>query len=192
MKQSRINNFIKCINAIEIIGVCFIIIVAFWFQFILKELPCPLCLLQRLGLLAIAFGFLLNIRYRVRPIHYGLSLISAILTAFIALRQIALHINTTTGYGSSFFGIHMYTWVFIICCIAIIYIAIMLSFPKQYELKQNKREIAEAKGKKIKIFSHIAFAIYLIIIASNALSTFSECGLTQCPDNPTSYQIFHP
>ena len=54
--QSKIN-FFKILNALDVIGIIIILIVAFGFQFYLKELPCPLCLLQRVGLIAMAFGF---------------------------------------------------------------------------------------------------------------------------------------
>ncbi|WP_119344513.1 disulfide bond formation protein B [Facilibium subflavum] len=191
MERRKIRAFVKFLNAIEILGVCFIILVALYFQFILGEIPCPLCLLQRLGLLGIAFGFLLNIRYHVQPSHYSLSLLSAILTAFVSLRQIALHITSTGGYGSAVLGYHMYTWVFILCCVAIIYIAIVMSFPRQYELKTDRQEISEAKSKKVRAFTHIAFIILLIVVAINLISTFAECGWQQCPDNPVGYQLFH-
>ncbi|WP_116964557.1 disulfide bond formation protein B [Fastidiosibacter lacustris] len=187
MQRSQINNVVKCFNAIEILGVTFIIAIAFAFQFIFRELPCPLCLLQRLGLLGIAFGFLLNVRYHVRPAHYSLSLLSAVLTSFVALRQIALHITDPDGYGSAILGIHMYTWVFIFCIVAIIYIGLIMTITQQYEIEQDKKEIAEARGKKIRIFSHIAFIIFVLIIAANIISTLTECGLSECPDNPVSY-----
>ena len=49
--QSKIN-FFKILNALDVIGIIIILIVAFGFQFYLKELPC--CLLQRVGLIAMA------------------------------------------------------------------------------------------------------------------------------------------
>ncbi len=187
MQASQINNLVKCFNAIEILAITLVILMAFLFQFILDELPCPLCLLQRLGLLGIAFGFLLNIRYHVRPAHYSLSLLSAVLTSFVAMRQMALHINDPLGYGSAIFGLHMYTWVFILCVVAIIYIALVLGITQQYETQQNKDEIAEAKAEKIRMFSHMVFLILVIMIAANIISTFAECGFSECPDNPVSY-----
>ncbi|MFZ9035922.1 MAG: disulfide bond formation protein B [Francisellaceae bacterium] len=185
----RVNNFVKFISALEILGICLIIGVAFFFQYIFGELPCPLCLLQRLGLLGIAFGFLLNMRYRVRPSHYALSLLSAVITSFIALRQISLHITTPEGYGSAFLGMHMYTWVFVICMIAIVYIAIAMSFPQQYEIRREASEVDEARAKSIRLFTHIVFLIFFIVVLINAASLFLECGVTQCPDNPEVYKL---
>ncbi len=192
MKQKSINTVFKFISGIEIIGICIIILIALYFQLVLNELPCPLCLLQRLGLLGVAFGFLLNTHYHVRPSHYALSLISAVVTSFVSLRQIALHVTDPVGYGSSFLGFHMYTWVFILCCVIILYIAIVMSFPRQYMIYKDKariEKISEARGKKTRLFTRCAFILFLVIIILNMFSTFSECGLTECPDNPTSYKL---
>ncbi|AHB99270.1 hypothetical protein M973_07510 [Francisella orientalis LADL 07-285A] len=67
MKKYFKDDLIKFLSAIELTGITITIISAFYFQFIMGEIPCPLCLLQRLGLLAIGFGFLLNM-----PITLGL------------------------------------------------------------------------------------------------------------------------
>ncbi|MED7789334.1 disulfide bond formation protein B [Francisella sp. 19X1-34] len=180
-------DLIKAISAIEITGIAIIIIAAFFFQFFMYELPCPLCLLQRLGLLAIGFGFLLNIRFHVRPSHYALSLLSAVFTSFVSLRQIALHVTDPVGFGSKVLGMHMYSWVFVISMVAIIYIAIVMSYPKQYEIRQEPQEISEAKNKKIRIFTNIIFLIFILVVFANVVSIFFECGLYQCPDNPKDY-----
>ena len=93
MKKFIENDLIKALSAIELMGITVTIIAAFYFQFAMDELPYPLCLLQRLGLLAIGFGFLLNIRFNICPSHYALSLLAAVFTSFVSLRQIALHVT---------------------------------------------------------------------------------------------------
>ncbi|WP_150464487.1 disulfide bond formation protein B [Francisella sp. XLW-1] len=187
MKKYFKNDLIKLLNTIEVLGITVIIVSAFYFQFVMGEIPCPLCLLQRLGLLAIGFGFLLNIRYSVRPSHYALSLLAAVLTAFISVRQIALHVTDPVGYGSTVFGLHMYTWVFIISMVAVIYIAIVMSYPDQYEINKHPDKVKLAKNKKIRFLTHAAFIIFIIAIFTNVASTFIECGIHECPDNPTKY-----
>lgn len=128
MQPLIVNRIIRIINIVDVIGISLILLVAFYFQFFLGELPCPLCLLQRLGLLAIGFGFLLNIRYRPRPVHYTLSILAAFVTALVSMRQILLHIAPGDhGFGSAVFGLHMYTWVFILAVLVIIYVAIILT-----------------------------------------------------------------
>lgn len=187
--QGKINQIIKFISIMEVFGICFIIGMAFALQLLWNDLPCPLCLLQRLGLLGIALGFLLNIRYHVRPSHYAISLLSALFTAFVALRQIALHISDPIGYGKAIFGMHMYTWCFIICMIAIIYLALAISFPWQYQLTKNDTAIVNPRSKLLGAFSHTAFLLLVILVIANIISVLLECGLSQCPDNPIKYII---
>jgi disulfide bond formation protein DsbB len=187
MKKSISHDLIKALSVIEAAGIVVIILMAFCFQFLMDEIPCPLCLLQRLGLLGIGVGFLLNMRFHVRPSHYSLSLLSAVLTSFISLRQIALHVTDPLGYGSKILGMHMYSWVFVIAMLAIIYIAIVMSYPEQYEIRQKPQEISEARNSIIRILTHLIYIIFFLIIVANVASTFFECGLHQCPDNPVNY-----
>jgi disulfide bond formation protein DsbB len=188
--SNRIDRWIKVLNIIDLIGVTIVVATAFIFQFFMNELPCPLCLLQRIGILAIGFGFLLNIHYEIRPVHYALSLLAAVLTAFVALRQITLHVSPSDGgYGSALFGFHMYTWVFMLCVLAIIYLSILLSIPRQYHLHKDSERVSEVKSPIIKKFGHIVFIIYIVIIGVNIISTLTECGFKECSDNPVSYKL---
>ncbi|EOG2476967.1 TPA: disulfide bond formation protein B [Serratia marcescens] len=69
-------------------------------------MPCPLCQLQRVGLVAIGLGFMMNLRWGVRPSHYGV-----VLTGAVATRQVLLHVLPgDPGFGSAFLGLHFYTW----------------------------------------------------------------------------------
>lgn len=181
MQADKISRAIVILNAIDAIGIALVLLLAFLLQFMLNELPCPLCILQRIGLFGVAFGFLLNIRFQPRPAHYTLSLLAAVLTAFMAMRQILLHITPGSGsYGDALLGLHLYTWMFILCVAAILYISIILSVVPQYLVKAHPT-------KAMHYLSHIAFALVIILALSNAFSTFMECGLHACPDNPTQY-----
>ncbi|WOG27547.1 disulfide bond formation protein B [Endozoicomonas sp. 8E] len=188
--RSEINDLVKFASVFELTAICLLLVVAFWFQFVMGELPCPLCILQRQGILIIASGFLLNMRYHIRPGHYSLSLLAAVLTSFISLRQIALHVTTPQGYGSAFLGLHMYTWLYILCSALIVYIALVVGYSRQFELHAYKDEVSEARDPRIRGFSHLAFAFLVFLIVANIVSVFFECGLEQCPDNPMRYMVY--
>src|SRR5262245_51703044 len=114
-------------NAIGAAGIAVIPLVAFGMQFGLNELPCPLCMLQRVALVLCGFGFLLNLRFGVQPLHYGLSILSALLGFAAAGRQVMLHIVPGTGaYGSALFGLHLYTWSAILFAAIIAGIALLM------------------------------------------------------------------
>jgi disulfide bond formation protein DsbB len=75
---------------------------AFAAQFALHELPCPLCLLQRILFAVLAIGPIMNIRWGPRPNHYALSMLAAIAGAVVSTRQVLLHIMPGDGgYGSA-------------------------------------------------------------------------------------------
>jgi len=179
----------KMLNMFDVVGISLILIVAFYFQFVDHELPCPLCLLQRLGILAIAFGFMLNIRYEVNIAHYGASLIAAVITGVVSLRQVTLHLNDA-GYGSTVFGLHMYTWVFVLSLSAVLYIAIVMSFSGQYRMHVAKyKHLSSSFTIWVTRFYKIAFYILLIVLVANVLSLLFECGFNPCPDDPVIYVI---
>lgn len=80
----------------------------------------------------------------------------------------------------------MYSWIFVTSMIAIIYIAIVTSYPRQYELRIRPQEIFQAKNNIIRIFTKV---IFILVIFANVAFTFFEGGLHECPDNPTTYLI---
>src|SRR6476646_2820090 len=97
------------LNALGLYGVALVLVAAFAGQIVLGELPCPLCLLQRVLFAMLAIGPILNIRFGPSPGHYALSLLAAIVGATVSARQILLHIMPRDpGYGSALLGYHYY------------------------------------------------------------------------------------
>ena len=102
------------LNALSLYGVALVLAAAYAAQFILQELPCPLCLLQRILFAALAVGPILNIRFGPSPSHYAMSLLAAVAGAVASTRQVLLHILPgDAGYGSALLGYHYYTWALI-------------------------------------------------------------------------------
>ncbi len=181
MKPFQNKRLFVFLNAIEVIGIFIVLLMASSFEFIFHELPCPLCLLQRVGMVGICIGLLLNLRFKAHPAHYSLTLLSALLTGFVALRQVALHVVPGTGsYGDPIFGYHLYTWSFILSMCVLIYTSIVLAFGAQYDGKH-------LQTTSWKTAVNFCFALVAAIIIVNVASTYAECGLKACPDNPTSY-----
>ncbi len=85
-------------------------------QLFAGELPCPLCLLERLCMFGIALGVVLNLRAGVfRPQNGPVpDLRRAVLMLIIAVRQTLLDIYPRPGHayiGSAILGLHMPVWV---------------------------------------------------------------------------------
>ena len=174
------------INSYAVLGICGVLLGAYYIQFVDGEFPCPLCLLQRLAMLGVAFGAMLNLRYGIHTRHYGVSLISAVFGACVSTRQILLHIVPGTGasgYGSAVLGLHLYTWALIVFVVAIFLIAIMMFFEGQFEKNADNKSTSSLSR-----FIKAVFFLVVLIAAVNVVTTFLECGLGQYPDNPTSYK----
>ena len=173
----------RYLNILEISCVALLLFITFAFQIILNELPCPLCLLQRVGFLLATLGLLMNLRFGFHPSHYALTILSALFSAFVALRQVALHVVPNTGaYGNAFLGLHLYTWSFIVALVMVAGTTIMLAFDRQYQTSD--------KAICSPIVLHTLFAIIALLTVSNIIDMWMICGASACPDNPIHY-IWH-
>lgn len=183
--MSEQRSFGAILNMLGLLGISSILAVAFYYQLALRELPCPLCLLQRAGFIAIGMGFLFNLRLGERASHYGMILVACLVTGFISIRQVSLHLAPgDPGYGSTLFGLHFYTWALIAAVGIVGYVALI------FVLKDVAGERAGAGNAPLSgSASNTAFAIFAVLVAANLLSTVLECGAGQCDDNPVRYLL---
>jgi disulfide bond formation protein DsbB len=171
------------LNALGLYAIALVLIAAFAAQFILHELPCPLCLLQRILFAALAIGPILNVRFGPRASHYALSLFAAIAGAVASTRQVLLHIMPgDAGYGSALSGYHYYTWALIGFIAAIVLIAAVLLFDRQFGDEAMQPASAD-------VFVQAAVWLVIAMAALNAISTLLECGFGACADNPVVYEL---
>lgn len=170
------------LNALGLYALSGVLAAAFAAQ-LWHELPCPLCLLQRVQFAMLAIGPILNIRFGPRPSHYALSLLAAALGAVVSIRQILLHILPgDPGYGTALLGIHYYTWALIGFAAAIVLLASMLLFDRQFG---DRAGLPIAAGP----FAVLAVWLVVALTAANVVSTYLECGLAACADNPVVYRM---
>ncbi|WP_156851062.1 disulfide bond formation protein B [Bartonella refiksaydamii] len=175
-------HFVIFMNTLGLVGLSIVLVVAFYYQLVRFELPCPLCLLQRVGLILAGCGFLLNIHHKVKYTHYGMVILGCMVTSIVAARQVFLHITPDDlGYGSTFFGLHFYTWAFIISVLCIFAVSLFM--------------ILGELAHKFKTFSpfpmlgKMASFLFVFLIAANLISTILECGGGQCADDPVRYEL---
>jgi disulfide bond formation protein DsbB len=167
------------LNALSLYAVALVLGLGFVFQLAWNELPCPLCLLQRVAFLALAVGPILNLRYGPRPSHYAMSVLAALVGVMVSIRQVLLHIlPNDPGYGSAIAGLHYYSWAALIFALAILLIALVLLFDRQFE---------PAPPPQAAAFAVIAVVLVILVAAANIGSTLLECGTTWCPEDPVRY-----
>ncbi len=172
------------LNAAGLFAVCVVLGFAFADQLLFHDLPCPLCLLQRAGMVAAGFGIALNLALGLRTTHYAFTLLGAVAGAAIAMRQVLLHIVPGTGsYGDPFLGLHFYTWAFLVFSAMIVGCAVMLLFDEQFKTEATP-------GLATRRLDAAVFLLFVLLVVGNAFSTIAECGGGLCPDNPTTYQFF--
>lgn len=174
------------LNAIGMLAVCAVLAMAFYSQFTQSELPCPLCLLQRVATVAVLCGLMLNVVKGPKPDHYSIMIIGAFYGGAVSLRQISLHIVPGSGsYGAPFLGMHYYTWAFLVFALIILGTAIIAAYSTQYH-KQKFIAFREQSG-----IAKVAIVVAIVFVGMNAIVTFAQCGPLQCPDNPTSYWLLN-
>jgi len=170
----------RSFDSLALFALSGLLVVAFYYQIVLSELPCPLCALQRVGFIVAGVGLILNLRVGYSPAHYGLVLLTAVAAGSASLRQIALHIVPGTGhYGSAMFGLHFYTWAFVGYGALVVYVGVMLLL----EARAPARDRVPPAG----LFAAFASWLFVAVAAANVASFLLECGFGPCPDNPTGY-----
>ncbi|ODR96424.1 disulfide bond formation protein B [Methyloceanibacter superfactus] len=174
----------RLLNALALIALDTVLVLAFVDQLWFRDLPCPLCILQRAGFFAAGFGIALNLFFGPKPSHYGIAILGAIAGGIISMRQILLHIVPGTGsYGNAIFGMHLYTWAFIAFALMIVGCAVMLLDDRQFSR-------AEPISMRLKVLPLTALLMFLVLAVTNVASTVALCGAGFCPDSPKDYMLF--
>ena len=150
----------------------------FYVQIAFHHLPCPLCLLQRLGFAGVGIAIICNLAIEIKARHYGLMLLSALFGFGSALRHMFLHITPNDpGFGPPIFGLHLYVWSAMIFGLILVLGALALVFESGFHKVKNT------------FITKTVMWLFMLLIAANALSSLLECGVGQCPANPETYLL---
>lgn len=170
-------------NLAALAGLLLVLTGSLYLQMAIGEQPCPLCLVQRSGMIGLAVGPLLNLLWGIRARNYALSILAAFTGGAGSVRQILLHIADPfdPGYGPAVFGWHLYTWAAVTFIVGIAGCALLLMW--ETPLTCGDRGVLRERNwmtvAGVAAFTWIA--IYLAIIA---VTVVPECGLGLCPDDP--------
>lgn len=160
-------------NLVFIFVLCGVLIAAYFYQYIMREPPCPLCLLQRLGMIGIAVALLMNLRSGIRIEHYGLAILSALVGPLGSLRQIALHVCPQfPTYGEPVLGFNLYVWALIVFTCSLFACALLLIL---YGFSTHRDYHPAWKTPE-----KWALGSILLVTLANVFTAFSECGFTSC------------
>ncbi len=181
----------RVLNFLGLLAMIGVLAGAYVYEFYFRELPCTLCQLQRLAMVAVAFGAAMNVMLGPDPRHYGVCLVSAVFGGGISIRQSLLHINpffdTSTGqptlqatsnppFGQPVWGLHLYVWGIVLFGVVILAVAIMQLLKGQYAT-------ATPGADKLGRLAAIAVGLLFVMAAAETVTTFLECGLVDCPND---------
>jgi disulfide bond formation protein DsbB len=184
---ARILNFLGFLAMIGVLAGAYV------YEFYYLDVPCTLCLLQRLAMVAVAFGAAMNVVLGPDPRHYAVCLISAIFGGAISVRQTLLHINpffdtttslptleaTTNGpFGAPVWGLSLYVWGVILFATVILAVGIGQLFRRQFAAAEGRDGPGRLTGLAI-----ATVAILFVVAAAETLTTFLECGFGDCPND---------
>lgn len=172
------------LNLLGLLLINLMLLVAFYFQFAQHELPCPLCLLQRVALCAIAVALAANVLLGDKPGHYGMMLLAAAAGFAVAGRQMLLHIAPgDPGFGPPILGLHFYTWA------VLAFFAVFIGCALLLMLCQYSRSFDQQPPARLDPLAKAGIGLTMLLLLGNALSVFLECGLAACGESPIRYLL---
>ena len=181
----------RVLNFIGLLAMIGVLLGAYVYQFSYRELPCTLCQLQRVAMLAVAFGAAMNVVLGPDPRHYGVCLVSAVFGIGISIRQSLLHIDpyfdtktalpTLSGtsnppFGQPVMGLHLYVWGVILFAAVILVVGVVQFFTGQFRTAANEPD-------RLRRLASVGVGILAVLAVVETLTTFMECGFVDCPND---------
>ena len=158
-------------------GLAGILTTAMVLQYADGEVPCPLCLLQRVAMFGIAFGLVAHFRHGYSVRNIGMSLLWTLFLLIISVRQTLLDICPRPGHdyvGDAVLGLHMAVWSVLIA------VAILAAFAVELILFGDER-LEEAPPSPPMTRLGGLLSLYVIALCLiNLASVIVQCGLGAC------------
>ena len=176
---------------LEILVLCMVLLGAFGVQFIEGALPCPLCVLQRLGMMLAATGAAyILVKWQdgeLSPLDYmtghGMIILAALGGGCASVRHILLHIMPDDpGYGDPVLGLHLYSWalVFFVCLVGSSAICLLFS---DWFLEGQARP---------GWWSRATLGLLAVLILANTANILLLQGFHfLLPDDPSRYELLY-
>ncbi len=157
-----------------------ILTTAMTMQYVYGELPCPLCLLERVALFGVAFGIAMNFRHGFSYRNTGISLLFAIFLLVVSVRQTLLDIYPRPGHeyiGTAVLGLHMPVWSILIA------LAILTGYALKLTVLGDDDRLEHARIARFSMLSRVAqvLSLYVVVLCViNFASVIVQCGFGEC------------
>ncbi len=148
------------------------------------EVPCPLCLLQRVAMFGVCFGVMRYFRQGDRTRSIGLGLVAALALLVIAGRQVLIDICPLPGrsyVGSAVFGLHMPVWSVVVA------LATIAAFTLHLVVVGDSGSPGTRPGPRVAGIAGGASLYVVALCAVNLVSALLQCGFGEC--HRTGYSL---
>lgn len=165
-------------------GLAAILVAAMVLQVAAGEIPCPLCLLQRVAMFGICFGIVHHVRAGYDGRNLGISLVWTLFLLLVSVRQVLLNIVARPGHaypGSAVFGLHMPVWSVVIA------FAVLVAFAALLALFDGERRGSAPPAPRLRQIGGIATYLVLGLCFANFVGVVLQCGLGAC--HTTGYRL---
>jgi len=167
----------RLVLLLMLLALATILTAAIVLQVAFGEVPCPLCLLQRVAMFGCCFGLIHQVRAEGSERGSGVSLVFALLLLVISVRQTLLDIVPRPGHeyvGQAVFGLHMPVWSVVIA------VALLLGFAIRFALFGAPRAGAET-GRSLVWRCARGLELYVVMLCVlNFVAVVLQCGLGEC------------
>jgi disulfide bond formation protein DsbB len=154
-----------------------ILTVAMVLQYYGGEIPCPLCLLQRVAMFGVCFGIILHFQHGYSAQNTGISMLFALFLLIVSARQTLLDIYPRPGHsyiGDAILGLHMPIWSVVIAMAILTAFAIKLAVLGGEDLRDIQPSPVLARIARLLVLYMVAIGLI------NFASVVVQCGLDAC------------
>ena len=147
--------------------------------------PSALGVVERSALIGAAIAPMLNLLRGMRPNHYAIAILAAVVGCAASGRQILDHAtgDLTLDPNEVVFGRPMFEWAFAIFLVAVVACAAMLLWTSSW--RAVDRGLFHHRGAaRAFAFSTIVWLSAYVILS--LVQVIANCGVTMCPADPSS------
>lgn len=173
MRAADLDDLAALVMLFGLIGV---LAAALVMQFGFGEAPCPLCLLERVGMFGACFGPMMHFGPGSRARATGVGLVFTVFLLVVSARQVLLDIVPRPGHayvGSAVLGLHMPVWAVLIA------LALLAGFAVRLALFGGVRDEA-TRSPTVAGLARGASLLVLALAALNLAAVLLQCGFGAC------------
>jgi disulfide bond formation protein DsbB len=167
----------RLILYLMLVALAGVLTAAMGFQYLDGEIPCPLCLLERVAMFACCFGLIWQLKDGGSQRGAGVAMISAVMLLVISVRQTLIDIIPRPGHayiGSAVFGLHMAVWSVLIA------VALLIGFAARLAVLGGLNWTPPAE-RSARSRLNTGLGLYVAMLcAINLISVLVQCGFGQC------------